>query len=227
MNLPSVARIHQAAAIIGGGGLVALPTETLYGLAVDPFNTRALENLFAAKKRALEKPVLVLIGQMAQVNLLASSVPGPYHMLMEHFWPGPLTLLFPARPELSSLLTGGNGAVGIRQSPAPVVQALIQAHGGPITGTSANISGEAPSTTSRQVAAQLGDRVDLILTGPELQPSQGSTIVGLHKGHLHCIREGDLPWSRIRKTLLNAESQSGVRTSSTQARHRISREEYR
>ncbi len=213
MNLPSVARIHQAASIIGAGGLVALPTETLYGLAVDPFNTKALENLFAVKKRVLEKPVLVLIDQTAQVNLLASAVPGPYHMLMERFWPGPLTLLFPARPELSPLLTGGSGAVGIRQSPAPLVRALIQAHGGPITGTSANISGKAPSITSREVAAQLGDRVDLILAGPALQPSRGSTIVGLHKGHLHCIREGDLPWSRIRKTLLNAASKAGVRTS--------------
>ncbi|RUM35841.1 MAG: threonylcarbamoyl-AMP synthase [Desulfobulbus sp.] len=192
--------ITQAARILRQGGVVAFPTETYYGLGVDPFNTTALERLFAVKQRSSKKAILLLIEKKAQVDVFARHIPHDFISLMARFWPGPLTLVFPALPRVSSLVTGGTGTVGIRQSPHFLVQQIVQMYGGPVTGTSANISGHPPATTADQVAEIFGSDVDYIVDGGITPGGNGSTVVGFRQT-IFCIREGLIPFSHIKSCL--------------------------
>ncbi len=190
-------QIRRAASVIHNGGLVAFPTETYYGLAVDPFNEDGLQRLFRVKQRPQLKPVLVLVASEDQLAMLASSVPETARTLMDHFWPGPVTIVLPARRELSSILTGNTATVGVRLSPHPVAAALLQACGTPLTATSANKSGHPAAVTADEVRAIFGDEVDFILDGGKTPGKCGSTLVGVEDGKILCIREGRVPFQDI------------------------------
>jgi len=194
-------QIRQAVTIIREGGLVAFPTETYYGLAVDPFNEKALERLFALKQRSSVKPVLLLIPAINDLVSLAETIPAMAYILMDRFWPGPLTMVFPARRELSQLLTGGTGTIGIRLSPHPVAHALLQAYGGPLTATSANRSGGDAAATEDDVLGIFGDEIDMILQGGRTTGTMPSTLIGFEKDTVFCIREGCIPFNKILTTL--------------------------
>ena len=191
------ATLDQAASLLKKGGLVAFPTETWYGLAVDPFNPQALARLFAVKGRPADKPVLVLIGGKEDLGRLACSVPEPYHRLMERFWPGPLTLVFPARKGLPDLLTAGSETIAVRYSPHPVAQALISRFGGPVTATSANRSGQPACAMAGQVHDALGADLDLVLDGGGTPGGAGSTIVCCRDDRLICLRDGQLDFASV------------------------------
>jgi len=148
--------IAAAAQVLRQGGVVAFPTETYYGLAADVGNEYALERIFLLKERQQGKPLLTLIAERAQLSSLTLVIPSPYERLMAAFWPGPLTLLFPARPELSAFLTGGTGTVGARISSHPVAREFVAAFGAPLTATSANRSGMPAACSAEEVRAQLG-----------------------------------------------------------------------
>ncbi|WLE97175.1 MAG: L-threonylcarbamoyladenylate synthase [Candidatus Electrothrix communis] len=185
------AALREAACLLRQGGLIAFPTETYYGLGVDPFNVEALARLFAVKQRQPDKAVLVLVAEQAQVTELAAEVPAVLQKLMSHFWPGPLTLVFPGQASLSTLLTGGTGNIGIRHSPHPLASRLLHAFGGPITATSANRSGAPPATTAAEVQESLGAEIDLILDGGTTPGGAGSTLVGYDQDEqLCCLRAG-------------------------------------
>jgi L-threonylcarbamoyladenylate synthase len=186
----------KAVTTIKNGGIVVFPTESWYGVGVDPWNEKALQRLYTIKQRPTDKPVLVLIGANRQLDSLITSVPDLYPPLMKKFWPGPLTLVFPAHPSLPELLTSGTGTVAVRFSSHPLA-AELALQSGPITGTSANLSGENPHCTSHGVAAELGDKVDLVVDGGKTQGGKGSTIVGVDGDKLVCIRAGQVPFSRI------------------------------
>ncbi|MEN8141228.1 MAG: L-threonylcarbamoyladenylate synthase [Thermodesulfobacteriota bacterium] len=188
--------LQQAAAIIRGGGIVALPTETYYGLAVDPFNEAALARLFALKQRPAAKPLLTLIPKLSDLDRLVTHVPAPLQPLLA-LWPAPLTLVCPALPSLSTLLTGGTGTVGVRLSPHPVVGQFLDLLGQPVTATSANISGQPPACTAAQVAEQFGDKLDLIVDGGATPGGLGSTVVGCRADEIIIIRAGVLPASAL------------------------------
>ncbi len=189
--------IAGAVAVLRDGGLVAFPTETYYGLAVDPFNEQALERLFTVKKRLRLKPVLVLLAEREQLGLLAAEIPDIAGPLMDHFWPGPLTLVFPARPELPALLTGGTASVGVRQSPHPLAIELVRAFGAPLTATSANRSGEEAAVTGEEVRRLFGAEVDLVLDGGATPGRAGSTLVAVTRQGIHRIREGCIAFREI------------------------------
>jgi len=193
-------QIKEAVRLLKQGGLIAFPTETYYGLGVDPLNPEALHRLFQVKQRTADKPVLVLVADQSQLSLLAVSIPVDFNKLMAAFWPGPLTLVFPARTNLPELLTGGTGTIGIRQSPNPVATRLLEEFKGPITATSANRSGEIPATTAAEVEEIFGPEVDLIVDGGPTPGGQGSTLVGNDQG-ISCIREGKIPFAEIISTL--------------------------
>ena len=176
--------------MLAGGGVVAFPTETCYGLAVDPFNDRALQRLYQVKHRPADKPVLLLIHDLALLDSLVTAVPEAYAPLIARYWPGPLTLIFPARPALPSLLTGGTGTIGVRISPHPVAQALGRAFGRAITATSANLSEQEPARSATEVRAALGATIDLILDGGRTPADRCSTIIGESDGELHLVRAG-------------------------------------
>ena len=134
----------EARTVLKRNGVIAVPTETFYGLAVNPFQEEALARLFALKDRAPEKPVLLLVDGPERLNQVAREVPGLARRLMEKFWPGPLTIIFPSLPHLPRLLTGGTGTIAVRQPRQALTCRLIAALGFPITGTSANRAGGRP-----------------------------------------------------------------------------------
>ena len=180
-------------------GLVAIPTETFYGLGVNPFDARALDRLRAVKGREDAKPILVLVASINDLSAFVEHVPPAASLLIEGFWPGPLTILFPARASLPHALTAGTGLVGMRVSSCrPLCELLARV--GPLTGTSANRAGAAPARTAEAVQQALGDAVDLIL---DVGPTPGglpSTVVAVHHS-LRIVREGALERSVIEARL--------------------------
>jgi L-threonylcarbamoyladenylate synthase len=181
---------REAAEILKSGGLVAYPTESFYGLAADVDNETAILRLFRVKKREAGKPVLLLIPSVPYLKRYAANIPETAIRLMDVFWPGGLTLIFEARKDVSTLLTAGTGKIGIRLSSHPVATALAQATGSAITGTSANISGEAPCNTSYGVASALGNDVDRILDGGETPGQKPSTVLDMTTRPPTVLREG-------------------------------------
>ncbi|MEJ2690688.1 MAG: L-threonylcarbamoyladenylate synthase [Deltaproteobacteria bacterium] len=195
---PDAGGLVEAARIIRAGGLVAFPTETFYGLAADPFNEEALARLFFAKQRSLQKAVLLLVNDRWQLTDLVNQIPDVYEGLIEKFWPGPLTLIFPARPHLPTLLTARSGTVGVRMSSQPLAGKLLEASGSPLTATSANLSGQPSLSSADQVMGQLAGRIDAVLDGGDTPGAGSSTIVRLVAGKLSVVRQGVLPFADIR-----------------------------
>lgn len=151
--------------IIRNGGIIAYPTDTFYGLAVNPFDEDAVERLFRIKGRSASKPVALLVSGRERVFPLVKEISHIAKNLMDDFWPGPLTLVFLAKKNLSERLTAGTGTIGIRFPDAAIPLALIQEAGFPLTATSANRSGEAPSVSALEVERVFGTDVDFILDG--------------------------------------------------------------
>lgn len=187
----------DAVSLIRSGGMVALPTETYYGLAVDPFNPAALKRLFLIKQRVAQKPILLIIDNPSSLEFLVKEVPDVYRPVMETQWPGPVTLVFKAKEELSSLLTGNTGTVGVRCSSHPVARKLVEMIGSPVTATSANISGLPAAVSAQEVVSQLGGSIDMVLDGGRTPGEKGSTIIGYRGNKVYLIREGVVPFSEI------------------------------
>src|SRR5206468_753020 len=159
--------IEEAAHWIRNGRVVAVPTDTLYGLAVDPFHVEAVGRLFAAKGRSAERAVPLVAADVAQLIEHLSPLSHLAATLADRFWPGPLTLLVTAPSALARDVDGGTGKVGVRVPNHSVVRAIAAACGRPITATSANISGEPATALPDVVERTLGDRIDLLIdTGP-------------------------------------------------------------
>ena len=174
--------------VLGESGLIALPTESFYGLAVAPFDARALARLWQVKGRSDGKPILVLIGEGSQLGPFVQSIPPAATVLMNAFWPGPLTIVFPAAGGLSDAVTAGTGSVGIRLSAwRPLVDLLRRV--GPVTGTSANREGSLPSRTVEEVQHNLGDALDLIVDAGPTPGGRPSTVIDV-QGPIRIIRDG-------------------------------------
>ena len=174
------------------GGLVAFPTETYYGLAVDPDCASAVTKLYKMKKRSKEKPLLLLIEKDEQLKTVVQQVPLIYWPLIRKYWPGPLTLIFPAKQTLNKQITGNTGTIGIRISPNPHAQQLVRRMGKPITATSANISGLTPARTAQEVVEMLGDNVDYVVDGGQTEAGLCSTILTIQNGKLTLLRRGKI-----------------------------------
>ena len=178
----------RVARVLGEHGLIALPTESFYGLAVDPFDRQALARLWKIKHRSEGKPILLLIGDGSQLRSFVRHIPPAATALMKAFWPGPLTIVFPAAGGLSDEVTAGTGSVGIRLSAwEPLVELLRRI--GPVTGTSANREGMPPSKTAEEVQHSLGDALDLIIDAGPTPGGQPSTVIDV-QGPIRIIREG-------------------------------------
>jgi len=184
------AGIQRARKIILQGGVAAFPTETFYGLGADARNEEALERIFQLKGREENKPLLLLIGDREWLAGLTRHIPPIAEKLMQNFWPGPLTLVFEASPGLSSLLTGGTGTIGVRLSPHPVAQALVQIVARAITATSANLSGQPSASVAAEVFRAIGNRVDAILDGGQTAGGLGSTVLDVTSPTPRIIRPG-------------------------------------
>ena len=200
LMVPAMASIERYAAstvpvlaervrlVLGKGGLIALPTESFYGLAVAPFDEQALARLWQVKGRSEGKPILVLVGDRPQLEPLVRSIPPAATVLMNAFWPGPLTIVFSAAVELPDAVTAGTGSVGIRLSAwQPLVDLLRLV--GPVTGTSANREGIQPPCTAEEVQHGLGDVIDLIIDAGPTPGGRPSTVIDI-RGPIRNIRDG-------------------------------------
>lgn len=190
VNDPPDEVIRRAVEAIRCGGVVAVPTETYYGLAVDPDNEAAIARLFRVKQRPQNKPILLLVSQLDQVEQYAQAIPKQYNRLIDQFWPGPLTLVFPAKKNASKLLTGGTGTIGIRWTPNTTVCRIIDLLGKPITATSANLSRHEPARTAGQVYEAFGDKLAYIVDGGPADEGAGSTVVAVVNEKLCIERAG-------------------------------------
>jgi L-threonylcarbamoyladenylate synthase len=196
-DLPRLGRSVRS--IIQGRGLVALPTETFYALGADPFDERAVDRLRQAKGRDNNKPVLVLIGDLAQLPLLTQEISPITMLLMDHFWPGALTILVPAHPSLPRNLTSGTSLVGVRLSSCTPLIHLLKLIG-PVTGTSANRSGGAPARTAEEVRRTFDREIDLILDAGETPGGPPSTVVESQEP-VRIVREGAISRQMIQNVL--------------------------
>jgi L-threonylcarbamoyladenylate synthase len=198
---PDPAAMRYAAAFIRRGELVAVPTDTFYGIAADPFNLSAVGNIYAVKGRPETRALPILINSTEQAILLARDLPYTFHKLAAKFWPGPLTLLVDAATSIPLKITAQTGQVALRWSKSAVVNALIDLVQGPVTGTSGNVSGQPACSNAVELLEQLGDRLPLILDGGQTPGNLASTIVKLHDGEWTVMREGVISEDQIRAAL--------------------------
>lgn len=193
--------MQYAAGFVRRGKVVGIPTDTFYGLSVDPFNLAAIEAVFRAKGRPETKALPILVNSVEQAVTLVRDVPDCFLALANRFWPGGLTLVVEATHRLPLKVTGNTGRVALRWPNSAVATALIEAAGGPVTGTSANLSGFPSCTNAAQLAKQLGDRLPLILDGGDTGGNLASTIVALRGTEWSIIREGVVSEAEIRKAI--------------------------
>jgi len=198
---PEAAVIQAAAAAIAAGKVVVFPTRCLYGLGADAFDAQAVEQVFALKQRPDNKPVLVLISSRREVSRLAARVPEVAERLMDAIWPGDLTLVFSARPEVPQTLTAGTGNIGIRLPGHPAAAALVEAAGRPITGTSANLAGAPGVSRIADLPREIADHVDLILDAGPLKGGAGSTVVDVTVDPPRILRQGAVSAAELAQAL--------------------------
>jgi L-threonylcarbamoyladenylate synthase len=190
--LPQPKLIARAMEVVRGGGVVCFPTRCLYGLGADAFNPAAVERVFEIKQRPPGLPLLVLISRPEQLEELAAKVTPAARLLMERFWPGRLTLVLDARPEVPPRLTAGTGRIGVRLAAHPVARALVEAFGRPLTGTSANLSGGGGCRRIAELGPRVAGQVQLILDAGDLKGGVGSTVVDVTGESPAMIREGEV-----------------------------------
>lgn len=197
MNTP----IDEALALLKAGELVAIPTETVYGLAADAANPQAVAKIFAAKGRPSDHPVIVHIAGVAQIDDWAQDVSPAARKLAEAFWPGPLTLILKRKSHVPDAVTGGQDTVGLRAPAHPLTHELLQRFGGGLAAPSANKFGHVSPTTAAHVRAEFGPEVPLILDGGPCKVGVESTIVSLIGEHPMLLRPGGVPREAIEAVL--------------------------
>lgn len=194
---PDAEAIGQVARLLHHGGIAAIPTDTLYGLAADPFSAVAVPRVFTIKDRATERALPLVASSLEQVERCLGSLPPLAQRLAARFWPGPLTLVVPAPAGLARDVTAGGATVGVRVPNHPVTRALCEAVGRPLTATSANLSGEPATDDPDVVAATLGDRIDVLLDAGRTPGGPPSTIVDVTGDEPRLIRGGALAWDIV------------------------------
>jgi len=190
---PRPDRLEIVVRVLESGFVVALTTETFYGLAADAFRADALERVNHLKGKPPASPVLLLVAGPGQVAQVAGPLPAKFHELAAAFWPGPLTLVVPALERVPREVTAGGGSVAVRVSGLPLPRRIAEELGRPISGVSANLHGRPPCRTAREVVAVFGDAVDLVLDGGPTAGGASSTIVDLVAYPPRLVREGLLP----------------------------------
>lgn len=196
---PEPERVEYVVTCLRSGKIAGMPTDTFYGLAVDPVNLRAVERIYEIKKRLKHKPLSLLICSMEQGYEIARDLGVNFDKLAERFWPGPLTVIVKASSRLPLRVTANTGNVALRIPDAAIPRAVVEAFGLPITATSANLQGAPECTYAACVRDQIGDRIPLIVDGGPTGRSLPTTIVDLSAGNgrWQILREGAIPTHEI------------------------------
>ncbi|MDI6744132.1 MAG: L-threonylcarbamoyladenylate synthase [Thermodesulfovibrionales bacterium] len=185
--------LRKAVAVLNGGGIVAYPTETFYGLGVRFDNEASLKKLYELKKRPEEKPMPLIIGDRELLSLIALPPSESALELMDKFWPGPLTLLLKAKEGMSSYLTAGTGKIAVRIPGESTALYLVREAGFPITATSANPSGMPPAEDADSVIRYFGEEIDMVIDGGRTAGGLPSTIADATGENIKIVREGMIP----------------------------------
>lgn len=189
-NNPDPGVVQEIVDVLKGEGLVALPTDTVYGLAADIYSAAAVERLVDVKARPHDKPIPIFIASIDDLVRITRDVPETAGRLARRFWPGPLTLILNASPHIPEAITAGTGTVGVRIPNLPLVEVILNALDRPITGTSANKSGGANPVSPKDVMKGLQNQIDLLVDGGETGSRMPSTVVDCTQFPLRIIRRG-------------------------------------
>lgn len=196
LHEPDPDALDRVVAVLRSGGLISFPTDTVYALAAALDHPAALQAIYAAKGRSLTKAIPVLLSSTAEVNQVATPLPPRIHRFIESLWPGPLTVVVPARDDLPAAVTvaspGGGRTVAMRVPDHDLARSLIERAGGAVAATSANLSGQPPATTARAAVRQLGSRLQAVLDGGPAPGGVASTIISMTAEGPSILRSGDL-----------------------------------
>ncbi len=189
---PSVEAVVAAALVIKAGGIVVIPTDTVYCIAADLGNAAAIQRLYGLKERRPGKALPVLIGDKAQLDLLAADIPPETGILMDYYWPGPLTIIFKKKKTVPDIATGGLTTVAIRQPGYVVCQGVLQELGSPLASSSANISGEKPARAVADISPKIIAGVDIVVDGGVCPRGVPSTILDVSAPIWRVLRQGNV-----------------------------------
>jgi L-threonylcarbamoyladenylate synthase len=189
--------LRQAVAALKRGDVIAFPTETLYGLGADALNPAAVEKVFQLKGRNPTNPIPVLVADSAMLSNLVSDVPPLAETLIARFWPGPLTIVLPARSDIPRPLVNAAGGVGVRISSQPIAGELVRDLGHPLTATSANPSGKPAARSVQEAKEYFSGQIDIFVDGGRLTSKTGSTVVEIDGDRIKIIREGEIVRSKL------------------------------
>ena len=188
-STPSTA-IDEAVSVLSRGGVVAVPTDTLYGIAAAALDEAAVQRVFDVKERGQSSPLPLFMSSFEAMYEFGRRVPGVARRLAAAFWPGKLTIVVERSSRVPDIVTGGLDTVGLRIPDHPVPREIVARLGAPITATSANISGQPSLTSAEQVFRHLGDRLDLVVDGGQLRPSKPSTVIDVTRNPCRILRQG-------------------------------------
>jgi L-threonylcarbamoyladenylate synthase len=198
---PEAEIINQAATIIRQGGVVAFPTRCLYGLGADALNPDAVERIVKIKQRPQDQPILVLIDNRTQLEILVTHIPPAAETIMAAFWPGRVTIVFEATDILPPILTARTGKIGVRLPGHPVASALVKHVQVPITGTSANLSGQPGCQRLQDLDLRVAGQLNLVLDAGALKGGIGSTVVDVTVDPPRILREGKVTAKEVMRSL--------------------------
>jgi len=191
----------RVAATAGSGGAIVFPTDTFYALGADPHSADGVARVFALKRRSPSQPLLLLLDAAARVEGCAAAVTREHRLLMEHFWPGPLTLLFPARGDFPEGVLSASGEIALRVPGSALSRAVVAAAGGALTGTSANVTGDAPPPDTAGALSSLAGEPDLVVDAGTLPAAEVSTLLRLDGGRPTVLREGAVALGEVKRIL--------------------------
>jgi len=193
----AVKELQPAVAILHRGGVIAYPTETVYGLGANIYQKKAVQRIFEIKGRDPQKPLSIMIASVDDVEELCENIPAFGTALMEAYWPGPLTLIFQAAPKLPQYILSMDKKIGLRFPDHPITMGLMKQHHEPITSTSANISGQRDPVRASEVIEAFAGKVDLVIDSGECQMKIPSTVVDVSGSEPVLVREGAIPFVEI------------------------------
>jgi L-threonylcarbamoyladenylate synthase len=189
--------IKRAGKIIAQKGIVIFPAQYFYGIAVNALDVDALQKVFDIKKRPLQNPLLALVKNRKQLETLVDSIPDVAEILIDKYWPGNVTIIFKAAKHIPDLITAKTGKIGLRMPWHPVAKAIVNEVNMPVTGTSANISGQPALSSIDAIDPLIIKNADLTLDAGELKSGLGSTVIDVTENPLKIIRQGQIPKSEI------------------------------
>jgi L-threonylcarbamoyladenylate synthase len=193
--------LSQAVEALKGGDVIVFPTETFYGLGADAFDHSAVEKVVSLKGRSPESPIAVIIGDEKALESIVTEIPPEARKLIEHFWPGPLTLILPAKQGLPQALLNPRGGIGVRISGHPLATRLTREFGRPLTATSANPTGKKPARTLTEARAYFSNHIEVFVDGGKLGGKRGSTVAEVVGNQLRIIREGEIDSEKLEEVL--------------------------